>query len=110
MVTENGKEHHFKTRYYRTNNVNNTNQNSLSDFVFGEYQFQQKFKGNTTLTSGASGSYTNVVSELYGNHQSSNLAGYIQTNKKWDKTIKGLTKKEVAKVSKTDEGLFVEVI
>ena len=31
------------------------------------------------------------------------------SNKKWDKTIKGLTKKEVAKVSKTDEGLFVEV-
>ena len=32
------------------------------------------------------------------------------SNKKWDKTIKGLTKKDVAKVSKTDEGLFVEVI
>jgi lysyl-tRNA synthetase class 2 len=32
------------------------------------------------------------------------------SNKKWDKTIKGLTKKEVAKVSKTDEGLFVEAI
>jgi len=32
------------------------------------------------------------------------------SNKKWDKTIKGLTKKEVAKVSKTDDGLFVEVI
>ena len=30
------------------------------------------------------------------------------SNKKWDKTIKGLTKKEVAKVSKTDEGLYVE--
>jgi lysyl-tRNA synthetase, class II len=32
------------------------------------------------------------------------------SNKKWDKTIKGLTKKEVAKVSKTDEGLFVEIL
>lgn len=32
------------------------------------------------------------------------------SNKKWDKTIKGLTKKEVAKVSKTDESLFVEVL
>jgi len=32
------------------------------------------------------------------------------SNKKWDKTIKGLTKKEVAKVSKTDEGLFVELV
>jgi len=32
------------------------------------------------------------------------------SNKKWDKTIKGLTKKDVAKVSKTDEGLFVEAL
>jgi lysyl-tRNA synthetase class 2 len=32
------------------------------------------------------------------------------SNKKWDKTIKGLTKKEVATVSKTDEGLFVEAL
>ena len=31
------------------------------------------------------------------------------SNKKWDKIIKGLTKKDVAKVSKTDEGLFVEL-
>ena len=32
------------------------------------------------------------------------------SNKKWDKTIKGLTKKEAAKVSKTAEGLFVEAL
>jgi lysyl-tRNA synthetase class 2 len=32
------------------------------------------------------------------------------SNKKWDKTIKGLTKNNLAKVSKTDEGLFVEII
>jgi lysyl-tRNA synthetase class 2 len=32
------------------------------------------------------------------------------SNKKWDKTIKGLTKKEVAKVSKTAEGLSVEAL
>ena len=32
------------------------------------------------------------------------------SNKKWDKTIKGLTKKDVAKVSKTDQGLFVEIV
>ena len=29
------------------------------------------------------------------------------SNKKWDKTIKGLTKHSVAKVEKTDDGLFV---
>ncbi|WP_298897405.1 lysine--tRNA ligase [uncultured Psychroserpens sp.] len=32
------------------------------------------------------------------------------SNKKWDKTIKGLTGKKVAKVVKNDDGLFVEVI
>ncbi len=32
------------------------------------------------------------------------------SNKKWDKTIKGLTKHGVAKVNKTGEGLFVEVV
>ncbi|MBM1105696.1 lysine--tRNA ligase [Aurantibacter crassamenti] len=32
------------------------------------------------------------------------------SNKKWDKTIKELTKNNVAKVSKTDEGLFVEIV
>ena len=32
------------------------------------------------------------------------------SNKKWDKTIKGLTKQGIAKVNKTDDGLFVEVV
>ncbi|MEM9680910.1 MAG: lysine--tRNA ligase [Bacteroidota bacterium] len=32
------------------------------------------------------------------------------SNKKWDKTIKGLTQNSLAKVNKTDDGLFVELI
>ncbi|MEY8847806.1 lysine--tRNA ligase [Psychroserpens sp. XS_ASV72] len=32
------------------------------------------------------------------------------SNKKWDKTIKGLTGKKVAKVTKNDDGLFVETL
>jgi lysyl-tRNA synthetase class 2 len=32
------------------------------------------------------------------------------SNKKWDKAIKGLTKNNLAKVEKTEEGLFVEVL
>ena len=31
------------------------------------------------------------------------------SNKKWDKAIKGLTKNKLAKVEKTDEGLFVSL-
>jgi len=30
------------------------------------------------------------------------------SNKKWDKTIKGLTKHGIAKVNKTEEGLLVQ--
>jgi len=32
------------------------------------------------------------------------------SNKKWDKTIKGLTKNDLAKVAKTEEGLFVTIV
>ena len=32
------------------------------------------------------------------------------SNKKWDKAIKGLTKKSIARVSKVDDSLFVEMI
>jgi lysyl-tRNA synthetase class 2 len=32
------------------------------------------------------------------------------SGKKWDKSIKGLTIKKIAKVDKTDDGLFVEVV
>jgi lysyl-tRNA synthetase class 2 len=32
------------------------------------------------------------------------------SNKQWDKSIKGLTKAGVAKVSKTEEGLTVETV
>ena len=31
------------------------------------------------------------------------------SNKKWDKTIKGLTKLGIAKVTKTDDALIVEI-
>ena len=34
----------------------------------------------------------------------------LLSNKKWDKTIKGLTKKGLAKVSKEEEGLFVFLV
>ena len=32
------------------------------------------------------------------------------SNKKWDKTIKGLTKNQLAKVSKTDNGIIIELL
>jgi len=32
------------------------------------------------------------------------------SNKKWEKAIKGLTKNKLARVEKTDEGLFVSLV
>ena len=32
------------------------------------------------------------------------------SNKKWDKAIKGLTKNKIARVEKTDAGLFVSQV
>ena len=62
-VNENGKEHHLKTRFFRTDNQNNTNQAATSNYYFGEYQFQQRFENKFTITSGAMSSYTDVISE-----------------------------------------------
>ena len=85
FVNENGQEHHLKTRFFRTDNQNNTNQAATSNYYFGEYQFQQRFENKFTITSGAMSSYTDVISELYGNHTSTNLAAYFQGDKKWEK-------------------------
>jgi lysyl-tRNA synthetase class 2 len=48
---------------------------------------------------------TNSPMELNALKEQSGLS-----NKKWDKTIKGLTKHGVAKVNKTEDGLFVEIV
>ena len=82
---ENGNEHQLKTRFFKTDNQNNTNQASISDYYFSEYQFQKRFDNKLTLTTGAMSSYTNVKSQLYGDHNSTNIAGYIQGDKKWNK-------------------------
>ena len=84
-ISENGNEHQLKTRLFRTDNKNNTNQGASSDYYFSEYQFQKKFNNKLTLTSGAMSSYTLVKSQLYGDHNSTNIAGYLQGDRKWNK-------------------------
>ena len=84
-ISKNGNEHQLKTRFFRTDNKNNTNQGASSDYYFSEYQFQKRFNNKLTLTSGAMSSYTLVKSQLYGDHNSTNIAGYIQGDKKWNK-------------------------
>lgn len=78
-----GNKHSLKTRWFNTDNnsLTTSNQSSTSDLVYGEYQYQYLNDTNFKLTSGASGTYTIVRSDLYGNHDSRNFAIYSQLDK-----------------------------
>lgn len=84
-ITQNGITHKLRTRYFRTDNTNNTNQESFARFYYAEYQFQKKFNENATWTWGVAEQYADVESELYGNHLSSNLGFYSQFDHQIDR-------------------------
>lgn len=80
-----GNQHKLLGRYFHVNNDNNNNQGNTSDFLYGEYQFQRKWKSIDLVSSAgvvASGNKANA--ELYGNAvlTSQNLATYLQLDKK----------------------------
>lgn len=84
-----------------------TNSNSIQDVLF--FPQMKPEKKEVELTEEATG-----VLQLLKKVSKTELAGLKEqaglSNKKWDKSIKELTQKGLAKVEKTDEGLFVEVI
>jgi len=86
-LDSNGNKHNLRTRFFRSDNKNNTNQAATANYYFAEYQFQKRWDNKLTLTSGITSSYTDVISELYGNHTSNNIAAFLQLDKKWDKFI-----------------------
>ena len=86
----NGNKHNIRTRVFRSDNKNNTNQAATANFYFAEYQYQKRWENKFTLTSGITSSYTDVISQLYDNHTSNNIAAFVQGDKKWDKiTLSG---------------------
>jgi len=72
--------HNLKARIYSAtnNNINNPQQGSGAVIYFSEYQFQKQFGNGITLTSGISNIYNVVISKLFGNHTSNNIAAYGQ--------------------------------
>jgi iron complex outermembrane receptor protein len=78
-----GHRHSLKTRFFRTDNNNDTKQGSKADFYYSEYQYQFRFKNKVTLTSGAVANYSKVNSVLYEDHHSVNMASYVQVDKKF---------------------------
>lgn len=86
--TPKGHRHSLRTRFYEATNVNNTNQESISKVWYGEYQYQLHFKNELNITSGFTGTYSEVIADsLYGNHFSSNAGIFSQLDKKFNRLI-----------------------
>ena len=65
--TPKGNRHSLRTRYFNATNINNTNQESRADVWYGEYQYQLHLKKELNITSGITGTYSEVHSDsLYG--------------------------------------------
>ena len=82
--TEKAGKHSLRTRYFRTNNINDKNQGSLAELYYAEYQFQKKFKNNLIFTSGLVAMEQQVFGDsLYGRHTGQNRALFVQFDRKF---------------------------
>ncbi|MFK7785068.1 MAG: TonB-dependent receptor [Crocinitomicaceae bacterium] len=72
--------HSIKTRFYRigNDNISNPSQSSDANTIFGDYQFQKKWDNGSAVTTGATYLRTDVFSNLFGDHYSTNVAAYGQ--------------------------------
>ncbi len=84
MVDKFKNLHTLRTRYYlvSNNNISNPSQSTTSDVMYGDYQFQTRWENGIVLTSGFTYTRTNVRSNLFGDHNSDNLAAYSQYEQK----------------------------
>ena len=72
--------HKLRSRYFKINNQNNTNQQSQAIMYYGEYQYQRKIASILNLTGGISYLKNDVTSELYGNHKQENASLFGQAD------------------------------
>ncbi len=75
--------HKLRSRYFKINNQNNTNQQSQAIMYYGEYQYQRMIGSILTLTGGVSYLKNDVTSELYGNHKQENASLFGQADLKY---------------------------
>lgn len=78
-----GHRHSLRTRFYRTNNANDMAQSSVADLWYGEYQYQFRFENDLALTGGLVATKSEITAQLYGDHQSENIAGYVQFDRRF---------------------------
>ncbi len=92
LYSKGGAKHVLRTRFFRSkNDIPEKQQSSTADTYFGEYQYQKEIQSDNKIldqlhiVSGVLSSYSNVVGELYGNHNTYNIAPYLQLEKKINK-------------------------
>jgi outer membrane receptor protein involved in Fe transport len=79
---KNEGRHSLLTRYFKVDNEfpDDPDKANGSDFFYGEYQYQRRFKNNLHWIIGSSATYTLGNSELYGDHTGSSFALYSQVD------------------------------
>ncbi len=87
---EKGTKHSIKTRFLLINNVfkDEPDKDNESAQYFGEYKFQRTFKESIVWNTGLSITYSDILANLYGNHNSLNTAIYSQLDIKALKNLK----------------------
>ncbi|MBP6977345.1 MAG: TonB-dependent receptor [Bacteroidales bacterium] len=81
-----GGRHSLRTRYYKTYNrfdEEDQSKNNGSEMYYGEYQYHREFVRKWYWTAGMAGSYAKTDAELFGDHYSSNIALFTQLDKKF---------------------------
>jgi outer membrane receptor protein involved in Fe transport len=81
-----GDKHQFKGRYFKADNRTDANQTTLSDLLYGEYQYQKNIRDiGLIINAGITGTYSFVDAELYNDttHSWKNLGLYVQLEKKF---------------------------
>lgn len=82
--TKNGAQHNVRTRWFRTNNINNQGRGARADLYYGEYQYQKYFDSlDMNITAGFSAYRNIIVADLYGDHDGKNIGAFAQVDKKW---------------------------
>jgi iron complex outermembrane receptor protein len=77
--------HKIRTRYFLTNNINDTEQEAKSEIYYGEYLFQAKIKKYFTWSTGVNYSMSKVNGDLYNKQDGSNYAAYTQIDADYKK-------------------------
>jgi outer membrane cobalamin receptor len=82
-----GNIHKIRTRYFETDNQNDTKQESLARLYYLEYLFQKKMLEDFTLTLGAAEMYSDVTGDLYEKHDGNNISFFMQSDIRVEKLL-----------------------